>query len=130
MENSITNQPMQIPLEFCDYSDKQLLDVIEHLISGMRTVANALESSRPDITTVLDSIIDFDGIVELDEVKDCHDTAMIGDTNLVILDRKNHKFLLTDLDGKVIEETPAITLASAAKKMEKKAARAMSRRTR
>lgn len=129
MENQITNQPLPIPLEYCDYNDKQLLDVIEHLISGMRTVANALETSRPDISTALDSIIDFNGIVDLDDVKECYDTAMVGESNLVILDRKNHKFMLTDLNGNVIEETPAITLASATKKLQKKAERAMSRRT-
>jgi hypothetical protein len=126
MNNSITqnqNISQAIPLEYCDYNDTQLLAVIEHLISGMRTVANSLDSSRPDVAVALDSIIDYNGIVELDEVKQCYDVAMPNDTHIIILDRIAHKFILTDLNGTVIEETPALTIEAALKKADRKAAR-------
>lgn len=45
-----------MPVDYCDYSEAQLLQVINHLFMNIRALATTLEAVRYDITVVLDSI--------------------------------------------------------------------------
>lgn len=48
--------PHDIPIDYNDYSDAQLLTIINHLFMNIRALATTLEDVRNDITVVLDSI--------------------------------------------------------------------------
>lgn len=110
---------MDIPLEMCDYTDAQLVDVIAHLLKSFRTLANTLDESRPDVAQAIDAIIDNpDKDVEID-VKQVSDSGLVGG-KIITLDRRLNKFLALNADtGEIIADAPAMDLKSLEKKMRK-----------
>lgn len=48
--------PHDIPIDYNDYNDSQLLTIINHLFINIRALATTMENARPDITVALDSI--------------------------------------------------------------------------
>ena len=93
--------PHNIPVDYCDYSDTQLLQVINHLFINLRALATTLESSRYDITVVLDAIAEnyTDPAVEMtiaDIGSIAHFTKLdfMGYRTHVVLDRRDNNFYL------------------------------------
>ena len=109
-----------IPIEWCDYSDSQLVTMYSYLINNLQSLAENLDQSRPDVSMVIDSIIDHPNqIVEID-IKDCHESGMLGNT-IIMIDRKNHKFNFIDaVDGAIIGEANALTIEQLNNKLIKK----------
>lgn len=48
--------PHDIPIDYNDYTETQLLTIINHLFVNIRALATTMENARPDITIALDSI--------------------------------------------------------------------------
>lgn len=95
--------PHGIPIDYNDYSDAQLLTIINHLFMNIRALATTLEDVRNDITVVLDSIAtEYDNAaVEMsfaDIGSSCQFTTMIRFQGIyyayVVLDRRNNHFYL------------------------------------
>ena len=110
---------MDIPIEMCDYNDAQLLDVIDHLLKSLRTLANTLDGSRPDVAQVIDAMIDYpDQDVEID-IKQISDSATNG-AQIITLDRRINKFLVLNAEtGELLDEAPAMDVKALEKKMRK-----------
>lgn len=85
------NNDTVIPLEFCDYNITELNSVLIHLFGSMQTLANVLESARPDITTTIDSIIDHpEDDIPIDVLHN-QENGKVGNL-LIAVDRKKRKF--------------------------------------
>ena len=52
----VTRVEANMPIDYCDYSDAQLMNVINHLFINIRALATTMEAVRPDITAALDAI--------------------------------------------------------------------------
>lgn len=111
---------MDIPIEMCDYNDAQLLDVIDHLLKSLRTLANTLDGSRPDVAQVIDAMIDYpEQDVEMDDLKQISESSTNG-AQIITLDRRLNKFIILNAEtGEIIAEAPAMDDRAAEKKMRK-----------
>ena len=95
--------PHNIPIDYNDYSDIQLLTIINHLFINMRALATTLENVRNDITIVLDSIAtEYDNPAVEMTVADIGNSHRFGirwnhdneNTPYVVFDRRdNHIYM-------------------------------------
>jgi len=107
-----------LPSEYYDYSEAKLLGVIAHLVKNTRTLANTLDTSRPDVAGSFDQILD--GVKEPNiefNVKEINEAGSVGNVN-VYMNRITGKFIISDkTTGDMLSSAKPMNNETAHKKM-------------
>lgn len=110
----IDRVPHNMPVDYNDYSEPQLLTIINHLFMNIRALATALEGVRSDVTAVLDAIAEnYDNHSVEMTIADIGFKALftrpyefIATQPYLVLDHRNNHFYLYELTRDVSDRNP------------------------